>query len=141
MKAAAKKTVEDFMTTGVIALRERDTVSEALEDMTLADIHHFPVVDDRGHVVGVISDRDILRGLAHGARMQDAIGALMTRGVRTVPPTTPAHEGLSMMLEGRFSSLPVVGDDGRLVGIVTSRDFLVVAQHVLSGKDVRRIGD
>ena len=100
------------------------------------------MVPDTPHVEAVLfGDHGIAQGLAKGKTAQDPIGAFMTRRVQTVSAETLASEALTSMLEGRFSSLPVVSDEAGLVGIVTSRDFLMVAQHVLAGKDLRKLGE
>jgi CBS domain-containing protein len=119
-------TVEDLMTTSVIALKATETVERAREDMELCAIRHIPVVDDRNHVIGIVSDRDLVR--AHPSRH---ISELMTRSVRIVRPETPASEAASILIDSKFGSLPVVGEDEQLVGILTETDFLMVAQRAL----------
>ena len=128
-------TVEDLMSTAVIALNETDTVGRAHLEMHVASIRHIPVVDAANHVVGILSNRDLIRALAEGS-MQAAVSQIMTRTVRTVRTNTPAFEAVTMMIEGKFGSLPVVGDHEQLVGIVTETDFMAVAQQALRGVDV-----
>lgn len=133
-----RRTVSEFMTTSVLSVEESDSIARALETMATAAVHHLPVVDRARCVVGVLSDRDLLNGLATGRSRADAVGGVMTRSVRTVTQATHAHEAVVAMLEGGFSSLPVERDDGTLVGIVTARDFLEVAEAALRGEDVAR---
>jgi CBS domain-containing protein len=128
-------TVEDLMSTAVISLNEVDTVGRAHLEMHVASIRHIPVVDGRNHVVGILSNRDLIRALAEG-RTQVPIGQIMTRTVRTVRSTTVAYDAVTMMIDGKIGSLPVVGDDEQLVGIVTETDFLAVAQQALRGLDL-----
>ena len=128
-------TVEDLMSTAVISLKETDTVGRAHLEMHIASIRHIPVVDARDHVVGILSNRDLIRALAEG-RTQMLVGQIMTRAVRTVRATTPAYEAAEAMLAGKFGSLPVVGDDQQLIGIVTETDFVQVAQQALQGVQV-----
>ncbi len=123
-----RRTVEELMTTAVIALRANDSVSAAREQMELAHIRHLPVVDSHQRVVGIVSSRDILR-----SRPTRPIRELMTHPVITVRPQTPAHEAAAILREKKFGSLPVVGDDEQLVGIVTETDFLAVAEEALGG--------
>jgi CBS domain-containing protein len=120
-------TVEDLMTTAVIALRATDTVDRARDDMRLAMIRHVPVVDDRDHVIGIVSNRDILH-----AQKSRRMAELMTRAVRTVRPDTPAAEAAAILLDNKIGSLPVIGEGEQLVGIITETDFLAVAQRALS---------
>lgn len=123
-------TVEDLMTTAMISLKEKDTVGRAHLEMHVASIRHIPVVDDANHLVGILSNRDLIRALAEG-NADMPIGEIMTRNVRTVRVTTPAHDAAQALLDGKFGALPVVGDGEQLVGIVTETDFLEIAARAL----------
>jgi CBS domain-containing protein len=123
--------VDALMTTAVISLHARDPLSRAREEMETASIRHLPVVDDSNHVLGILSDRDLLR--ASSRRASTPVALLMTREVVTVRPSTPAHEALAMMMELKIGSLPVVGADEQLVGVITETDFLAVAREALQG--------
>lgn len=126
--------IEELMTTGVIALRETDTVGEAEEQMRAADIRHLPVIDARHHVVGIVSNLDLVRLLGNSKGEQKRIGEIMTREVLTIRPEMPAHRAAEIMLDRRIGALPVVGDDGVMIGIVTETDFLGVAHKALHGR-------
>jgi CBS domain-containing protein len=127
-------TVGDLMTTTLLTLKERDTVDQADIDMHLAEVRHIPIVDDRRHVVGIISDRDLLRAFG-SARVEGPIevGRIMTRRVRTVTISTPAYRAAQLMIAHKIGALPVVGEDEQLVGIITETDFLRVAFEALGG--------
>lgn len=125
--------IEELMTTGVIALKESHTVGQAAEEMRIADIRHLPVVDEHHRVVGIVSDRDLLRSMA-GPKGKQRITEVMTRDVLTVKPEMPAYRAAEIMLDKKIGSLPVVGDDGVMIGIVTETDFLAVAHKALHGK-------
>lgn len=131
-------TVEDFMTTSVITMKETDTLNSADLEMKLAEVHHIPVVDEKNNLVGVVSDRDLLRTRAKWGDEPLHIASVMTRRVRTASPRMAAHEAAATMLEHRIGCLPVVGDDGHLVGIITETDFMEIARRALSGHDVSR---
>jgi CBS domain-containing protein len=122
-------TVADLMSTALITVGPKDSVNRADLEMKLAGIRHFPVVDGRQHLVGVVSDRDLLRGF--GRTDVVSIASVMTTDVHTVSEETPAAEAVELLLEHKFGCLPVVGDDGRLVGLVTETDFLRVAHRAL----------
>jgi acetoin utilization protein AcuB len=127
-------TVEDLMTTSIVALRATDPIAKAVSDMHIIEVHHFPVIDDQDRVIGIVSDRDLLRALASGGGQPDPVGTVMTKAVRTIAPSQDAAMALDMMLELRISALPVVNERGGLIGIVTSRDFLELAARVLHGR-------
>lgn len=123
--------VEDLMSTAVIALHASDTVGRVREEMAIAEIRHIPVIDDKNHVIGIVSNRDLHRAAqAHAPRR---VADVMTRQPCTVRPSTPAAEAAAIMIERKIGSLPVVGDDEQLVGVITETDFLAVAHQALSG--------
>jgi CBS domain-containing protein len=129
-------TVEDLMTTAMISLKETDTVGRASLEMHVASIRHIPVVDDANHLVGILSNRDLIRAISEG-NAATPVGEVMTRNVRTVRVTTPAHDAAQAMLDGKFGALPVVGDGEQLVGIVTETDFLEIAARALRDAKLR----
>jgi CBS domain-containing protein len=139
MKRKSPPTVEDFMSTAVITMKETDALSAAQIEMKMAEIRHLPVVDHRGHVVGVISDRDILRNLTKLDGQPVPVAQIMSRRVWTVLPSLPAAEAATMMLTRKIGCLPVVGDDEQLVGIITESDFLKIAEQALLGADFSKL--
>jgi CBS domain-containing protein len=126
-----KRSVEDLMRTAVIAIRVRDTVAMARDQMAIAEIRHLPVVDEHNRVVGIVSDRDLRA--AEGRQPGTLIRDVMRHPVRTVRPSTPAHEAASILLAHKIGSLPVIAADEQLVGILTESDFLAVACEALGG--------
>jgi CBS domain-containing protein len=139
MKRKRQPTVEEFMSTAVITMKESDTLSAAQIEMRMAEIRHLPVIDAKGHVVGVLSDRDILRNLTKIDGEPAPVAQIMSRRVQTVKPTMPAADAASLLLEHRFGCLPVVGDDEQIVGIITDMDFLRIAAQALLGVDVTHL--
>lgn len=133
--------VSDLMTTDLITLDKDENLDVAEDAMRTAKIHHLPVVEG-GCVVGMVAQSDILRAqvsvLADLSVTQDRaikqrIRAedVMCRGLRTVGPDTPALEAAQILASHDYSCLPIV-EDGKLVGIVTERDFLKLVIRALS---------
>jgi CBS domain-containing protein len=124
--------VADVMTRKVVTLAPHHSFAEAVRLMADRHFRHFVVVDPGGHIVGVISDRDILRGLARAANWQTKTAEqIMTRAPFTVNPDTPIGDAVSRMLSKRINCLPVIGEDGRVCGILTSTDLLKSYQKLL----------
>jgi CBS domain-containing protein len=83
-------------------------------------------VVDRGRLVGIISERDIVvRVVAPGRDPQTTlVSEVMTAPVKTASRDITAREALELMHEGRFRHLPIVDEAGRLLGMISIRDLL-----------------
>lgn len=132
----ANTTVSDLMTTAVITMKPDDTIDAADTEMKLAGIHHILVTDERNHLVGILSDRDILRELHRRGARKLPVREIMTPRVHTIRAVAPAHEATRIMLEHRISAVPVLGRDRQIVGIITETDFLRVAHRSLGGVEI-----
>jgi CBS domain-containing protein len=130
---AATMTVRELMTTRVSTLGKDDTLDIADGIMCMGRIRHLPVVD-KSDVVGVVSQRDLLRralgaALAFGTREpQKLMRSLEVRDVMsepavTIDPGAAVQEAARTMFEKKIGCLPVV-EDGKLVGILTETDVL-----------------
>lgn len=130
--------VSEVMSSDVLTLRENASVGRAHAEMKLGRIRHFPVIGLSGEIVGIVSSIDVARALAvdgHGRAVP--VKDIMSKRVYTVSEDLPAHAAARILRLKKFSSLPVVAADGRLVGIVTASDFLELAEQALAG---RRLG-
>lgn len=83
-----------------------------------------PVMEGQS-LIGIISERDVVRALARGGAsvLDTAAGEVMTRAVTTITRATRVEEAMAIMTEGRFRHLPVV-EEGRLVGILSIGDVV-----------------
>lgn len=101
------------------------TIAEVSKTLTARRIGALLVMDAADQLLGIISERDIVRCLSeHGARVLDmTAGQLMTRELQTATPATTAQQAMAMMTEGRFRHLPVL-EGGRLVGVVSIGDIV-----------------
>jgi CBS domain-containing protein len=115
--------VEELMSTALITMRDTDSLAAAEAEMKLASIRHIPVVDEKQNLIGMLSARDVLTAFAKGKKTV-RVGEYMNRKPVTVRPDTPVHQAVDLLLEHQFGSLPVVGPDGRLMGILTETDLL-----------------
>ena len=128
------QTVGQFMATDLFTVRPDDLVDLAASVMDWRHIRHVPVEDEHGHLVGLITHRALLRLLSRGTQSQSAnpltVREIMVTNPVTVSSTTPTLEALELMRQNKVGCLPVV-DDGQLVGIVTSYDFLDASARAL----------
>jgi CBS domain-containing protein len=109
----------------VIAVRADDPVGEAVRLLAEKRIGAMPVTDEGGAVLGILSERDILYGLARepdtllGRRVAD----VMTAPALTVSPDTSLLAALALMTQRRVRHLPVV-DGGGMIGFVSIGDLV-----------------
>ena len=136
-------TVKDVMTTSVVAVRKDASFKEMAAMLRARRISAFPVVDDAGRVIGVVSEGDMLvkeAVQADGSSLLAALrhlreddkatgitaGDLMTAPAVTIGPDAPVEEAARLMYDRRVKRLPVVNVAGRLVGIISRVDVLAV---------------
>lgn len=125
---------EEFMTTDLFTVHEDEAVDLVANLMDWKRIRHIPVENEEGALVGLVSCFEVLRQLetnvSEGADQSVPVGKIMIRDPRTVTPETPTLEAIMLMRREKIDCLPVV-KDGRLVGILTERDFIDVAARLL----------
>ena len=110
----------------VISVAPETPVSHVARIIEQRRIGAVLVLGDAGEVLGIISERDIVRALATRAGGIEGLAAeeLMTRQVVMVGPETPVDAALQIMDEGYFRHLPVVDGSHRLIGLVSVRDLV-----------------
>jgi len=126
--------IDQIMTRRTITIGMDDHVRTVRDLFEEHAFHHLLVVE-KGKLVGVISDRDLLRNVSpflgkFSERSEDMatlnrrVHQIMTRKPVTISPQMNVQDAARLMLERRVSCLPVVREDGHVVGIVTWRDLL-----------------
>ena len=114
-------TVAEVMNTNVLAVDPTASIGEAAEKMMDAGVGAVVVMEDMVRLVGIVTERDILRAVAQRARAAEArVRQWMTESVITIEPETTVEDAAKMMFERNFRHLPVT-KDGRLLGIVSLR--------------------
>jgi len=125
--------VSQVMSTDLFTIGPDDLVDVAAAVMHWKRIRHVPVEDATGRLVGLVSYRALVRLVGEGrggARVP--VREIMSPDPVTVGPGESCRNAMHLMHDRRLSCLPVV-HDGRLVGIVSERDFLQVALELLDG--------
>jgi acetoin utilization protein AcuB len=123
--------VADIMTKEVISLLPHHSFGEAVHLMANSPFRHFVVLHPDGRLAGVFSDRDVLRALGRTPNWQPTcISGVMTRNVITVKPETLLSVAAGQMISRRVSCLPVVGENDKVCGILTSTDLLRAYQSI-----------
>jgi CBS domain-containing protein len=135
--------VKDVMTTNVIAVRRDTSFKEMAAMLGSSRVSGFPVVDQAGKVIGVVSGTDMVikeagrashpelfAGLRRSRDLEKA-GAVTAAELMTSPPVTigpgePVQHAAFLMYDRAVERLPVVDEAGRLVGIVSQVDVLSI---------------
>jgi CBS-domain-containing membrane protein len=140
-------TAREIMTRDVVRVQVDTPLKEAAELLAQRGISGAPVVDDEGRVVGVISEKDFLRGLAPGvssfmgvvadclqeggcqalALREQKVADLMVSPAITVMEETPVLEIAGIFKEKDINRAPVLNSQGLLAGIVSRGDLLSLA--------------
>ena len=133
--------VKDLMQTALVTLRTNDTLDVAEDIMGMGRFRHLPVVQADMRLLGVVSQRDLLRAsvssfLKASAHKQQqwlgkiAVRDVMAKRVVAVEAETDIAEALRLLLSEKFGCLPVV-ENKKLVGILTDTDLLEYLQSLL----------
>ena len=131
--------VQDAMTSNPSAITPETSAREAAQLMKSEDTGVVPIVDG-GKVVGVITDRDIaLRIVGEGSSPDSGVGQIAAKQLVTVDPQQSLEEAARLMGEHQVRRLPVVEEDGRLVGILSQKDIADAGHDVLTGEVVEKI--
>jgi CBS domain-containing protein len=113
----------------VVTTQPHRTLMEVVELLSNKGIGAVVVADAAKNVLGIISERDVVRALASGGSnvLSESTSKYMTAKVFTVTEKTPIHSVMETMTAGRFRHVPVLRD-GKLIGLVSIGD--VVKHHV-----------
>ncbi|MHC4737400.1 MAG: CBS domain-containing protein [Planctomycetota bacterium] len=140
------KTVEGIMTRDVICLQIENNLGSAMAAMQEGGFRHIPVVDEEMNLVGIVSDRDVLRHLPFGgkrpllpgkkfrehlfstdqknASLELSLDSIMTRKVEYISPGCSANEAVGILRKTKVSCLPVVDERRKILGIMTVTNLM-----------------
>lgn len=126
--------IEQFMTTDLFTVEVDDPVDLVAHIMASERVRYVPVEDKEHRLVGLISNRAVLRFLSSGAPTKDtSVAELMRKNVLTVTPQTLTLEAIHLMRKHRIGCLPVL-QDGKLVGVLTEENFLKITADLLEAQ-------
>jgi CBS domain-containing protein len=119
-------------------VRVEDTVAEAIRIMLRQRVGAVGVVDSEGRVAGIFTERDVLSRLALSGQDPEKtpVCDLMTTPVEMATLTTTINEALGTMMERHYRHLPIVSDEGKLLGMLSIRNLL----EARLGDLTRRLG-
>ncbi|WP_454062120.1 CBS domain-containing protein [Candidatus Nitrospira salsa] len=124
---------KQIMSAPVVTLSPTAKLSDAWNIIQGQRFRHVPVLSSQGHLVGILSDRDLFRATieidasseqpgvnAHNGPIQQ----LMTRNVLSAGPETEIRAIASILFEERIGAMPIVTETGNVIGILTRSDIL-----------------
>ncbi len=114
--------VVELMNRNVVTCHPGETLSVIINKFELFNIAGMPVVE-KGKLVGIICQSDVLKGLKGGSMQELLVRDVMVRDVITVPPTESAVNIARIMVEKGVNRVPIVENDV-VVGIVTRGDII-----------------
>ncbi|MEZ4430251.1 MAG: CBS domain-containing protein [Nannocystaceae bacterium] len=128
------ESIRHIMSTELVTAHPGERLSDVRQRMLEHKVHHLPVVDG-GRFIGLITSNDIMRvhwGDFYSQQSEQAEALLNTVSLRetmqedvlTIKPSATVRDAVTLLSTGTFHSLPVVDDDGTLVGMVTTTDLL-----------------
>ncbi|MGE8495898.1 MAG: CBS domain-containing protein [Pseudomonas sp.] len=133
--------VRDYMTRHLVTFRSDTDLFTAINRLLEHRISGAPVVDSQGHLIGLLSEGDCLRGILSGA-YYEAIGgnvsAYMTTEVETISPELDIIEVSERFLRGRRRRMPVV-ENGRLIGQISRSDVLRAVKQFAQHEQGNRV--
>ena len=98
------------------------TVSEIADSMDLEDIGAVPILNESHLLLGIVSERDIVRKLVKNGRDSDLVTAkdIMTKQIITVKKETTLVEAIKLMKDNNIRHLPIVDDGKKLINFITT---------------------
>jgi CBS domain-containing protein len=134
------KSVKDAMTANPRTISGDTPVVDAARIMRDENVGSLPLVEG-GRLVGTVTDRDIVvRVIADGRDPQSvSVGEIASRDLVTVDPQQNLDEALRLMAQHQVRRIPVVEEDGRLVGVVAQADVAQEAKSKRVGEAVEEI--
>lgn len=126
------KRSESGMIRKPITMRSTSTVRDAQDLMAKYKVSGFPVVDDAGLLIGIVTNRD----LRFAQDVHESVANIMTStGLITAPLGTTLEDAERILHKHRIEKLPVVDQDGKLVGLMTVKDISKKQRHPHAAKD------
>lgn len=133
-QVAIVKRAENGMIYDPVTIKRGSTVHDALGIMAEYKIGGIPVVDDEGHLVGIVTNRD----LRFERDMNKRIDEVMTKeNLVTTNQTSDLETAAQILQEHKIEKLPVVDKDNKLVGLITYKDITKAKDKPMACKDAK----
>ncbi|WP_440053994.1 CBS domain-containing protein [Pseudoalteromonas sp. T1lg65] len=136
-------TVADLMTADPFAVTADNTLHDAHNIMKEKNVRHIPVINEEGILVGMLTQKIMIAKVmgimaTYGANAmerkekQTKVNDIMATDFASVTPAQSLQDVVKFFVENRHGCMPVVDDENKLVGILTSSDFVRLAAVLLA---------
>jgi CBS domain-containing protein len=133
------KSIQEAMTSNPTTVEPTTTAQEAARTMKSEDVGSLPIVEGE-KLVGVITDRDLaIRIIAEAKGVDTPVADIASKDVVTIDPQQSLEEAARLMASNQVRRLPVVEEDGKLVGILAQADVAQAGHDSLTGETVQQI--
>lgn len=143
-KEDADMLVRERMTSPAVTISPDTPFQEALKLMRDRKFRRLPIVDAAGKIVGIVSERDLLHAAPSPATSLSVwevnyllwklkVSDIMTRNVVTINQNMPIEDAASLMVTRKIGGLPVVDDEGAIVGVITETDIFKAFVEMMGG--------
>jgi len=116
--------VSIVMRKDVVKSKSDISIKEAAIILQRRRIGSIVIVDDEDKCVGIVTERDIIRSIAHNMPLETQISRIMTANPITVGLDSSIAEVKAIMVNHRIRHVPVVDSENKVVGIISARDLL-----------------
>ena len=128
--------VKDIMTTNLVLFTVEQSIHEVMNSLIKNKISGGPVVDDRGKLIGVISEADCMKEVSDSRYfnmpiLDKSVGHFMTKEVETLPASMTLFDAASRFHETSRRRFPVI-DNNKLVGQISRKDIVIAAINLKS---------
>ena len=127
------KRAESGMIYDPVTILKDNTVGDALQIMQENKIGGIPVVDAEGYLIGIVTNRD----LRFQSDMERKIEEVMTKENIVTTHETDLKSAAKVLLENKIEKLPVVDNNGKLIGLITYRDITKLKDNPMACKDAK----
>ncbi len=146
------QTIETLMARHLVTMKPTQTLGEAVDAIQEHQLRHIPVIDENGLLLGILSDRDVLRNLPYQSRglcnpagrfredlfrlegnrsvLSQPIELIMTKKIITIQPACRVVDAALILMKKKIGVLPVLGSDGKIMGILSVLDMLKIANNI-----------
>ncbi|ADY01936.1 MAG: CBS domain-containing protein [Vulcanisaeta sp.] len=133
--------VRDVMKEVPVTVRDDEPLISVIRIMNERNIGSIIITDEEGRVIGVFTERDLLRLVASNIDISTlTVGDVMTKDVIVIEQDASLIKAVHIMAKHGIRHLPIVDEDGKIVGIISIRDTAIILARLLVDMGMGRLG-